>query len=153
MEVVYIKEHNNYDLTLGNVYEAKFYKEGWLLIESDDKGNQVLYRDECFKRDWYSAEEASIHALKFCEKHQGWKRICDIENLENLYKTWEGLPDKVKRSWIKAYGGASAKEAWEEFGQKPCKVQYAFISGKGKFYKKVTDVPTYHNLMQIYKTG
>ncbi|AGK95386.1 hypothetical protein [Clostridium pasteurianum] len=153
MEAKYIKEHNNYDLILGNRYKAKFYKDGWLLIECDDKGNSVLYREECFEREEYSPEEAAMYALKFCEKHPGWKRICDIENHENLYKNWDELSEKDKKPWINDYGILSAKDAWEEFGHKPCKVQYGFISGKGKFYKKVTDVPHLHNLMQIYKVG
>lgn len=48
MRVKYIKEHTNYDLTLNKSYEAKFYKEGWILIEGDDKGNRVLYREKYF---------------------------------------------------------------------------------------------------------
>ncbi|WP_061334703.1 hypothetical protein [Clostridium botulinum] len=49
MKYRYIKEHNNYDLTLNKEYEGSKYKEGWILIESDDKENQVLYREECFQ--------------------------------------------------------------------------------------------------------
>lgn len=152
MQAKYVKEHNNYDLTLGKSYDVKFYKEGWLLIESDDKGNSVLYREECFEREWYSTEEASIHALRFCEKHPGWKRICDIEDSDSLYKTWAELPNREKRPWEKEYG-RSAEDAWGEFGNRPCKVPYGFISGKGKFYKKVTDVPCKHNLMMIFKVA
>lgn len=44
MRVVYVKWHNNYDFELGKEYEAKRYKEGWLLIEGQ------LYREECFKK-------------------------------------------------------------------------------------------------------
>lgn len=48
MKVKYIKPHNNYDLTIGKIYEGYRYKDGWFLIKADDKGNQVLYREECF---------------------------------------------------------------------------------------------------------
>ncbi|EQC1535587.1 hypothetical protein ACY1J9_001418 [Clostridium botulinum] len=49
MKYKYIKEHNNYDLTLNKEYDGFKFKDGWILIKSDDKGNQVLYREECFK--------------------------------------------------------------------------------------------------------
>lgn len=152
MEAKYIKEHNNYSLTLSKSYRAKFYKEGWLLIENDDEGNRALYREECFEREEYCTEEASIHALRFCEKYPGWKRICDIEDSDNLYKTWNELSERAKRPWIREYRDR-AEDAWGEWGNKPCKVQYGFISGKGKFYKKVTDVPHLHNLIMIFKVG
>jgi len=43
-------------------------------------------------------DEAAIYVLRFCEKHPGWKRICDIENNKNLYKTWEELLEKDKKT-------------------------------------------------------
>lgn len=49
MKVKYIKSHNNYDLTIGKTYEGYRYKNGWLLINEDDKGNRVLYREEFFE--------------------------------------------------------------------------------------------------------
>lgn len=153
MKAKYIKEHNNYDLTLGNIYEATFYKEGWLLIKNDDIGNSVLYRDKCFEREEFSTDEAAIYALRFCEKHPGWKRICDIENTESLYKAWEELAEKDKKPWIKDFGILGAMDAWKELGVAPCKVQYGFISGNGKFYKRVTDVPRLHNLMMVFKVS
>lgn len=45
MKVKYIKEHNNYDFVLEEVYAASKYKEDWLLI------NGQLYREECFKKE------------------------------------------------------------------------------------------------------
>jgi hypothetical protein len=48
MEVIYIKEHNNYDLVLGQKYSAIFYKKGWLLVEVDYM-NKALLREESFK--------------------------------------------------------------------------------------------------------
>jgi hypothetical protein len=49
MKVKYVKSHNNYDLTIGKIYHSTRYKDGWLLITEDDKGNRVLYREECFE--------------------------------------------------------------------------------------------------------
>lgn len=105
------------------------------------------------EREEYSTDEAAIHALRFCEKHPGWKRICDIGDTKSLYKTWEELSEREKRLWVKDYGTLGAEDAWNEFGSAPCKVQYGFISGKGKFYKKVTDVPHLHNLMMVFKVS
>ncbi|KRU40021.1 hypothetical protein [Clostridium sporogenes] len=31
------------------------------------------------------------------------------------------------------------------------KIQYGFISCKGKFYKKITDIPKYHNSIMVVK--
>lgn len=152
MKAKYTKKHNNYDLTLGKLYDASFYKIGWLLV-NDDLGSNVLCREECFEREEYCVNQAAAYALKFCEKYPKWKRICDIENQEYLYKVWEELSGKEQEPWINQYGALGAKEAWKEFGHAPCKVQFAFISGAGKFYKHVTDVPPLHNMMQIYKIG
>lgn len=101
----------------------------------------------------FSTDEAAIYALRFCEKYPGWKRICDIENTESLYKTWEELAERDKKPWIKECGELGAMDAWNEFGVAPCKVQYGFISGNGKFYKNVTDVPSLHNFMMVFKVG
>lgn len=49
MKVKYIRSHNNYDLTIGKIYEGTKYKDGWTLIKEDDKGNRVLYREEFFE--------------------------------------------------------------------------------------------------------
>ena len=43
MKVKYVKNHNNYDFALGQVYEASKYKNGWLMIEGQ------LYREEQFE--------------------------------------------------------------------------------------------------------
>lgn len=50
MKYKYVKGHANYDLTLGKEYDGFKFKEGWILIKYDDKGKQVLYREECFKQ-------------------------------------------------------------------------------------------------------
>lgn len=99
----------------------------------------------------YTVEQASEHAKNWCKKHKGWKRICDIDDSDNLYKTWDELNEKIKRSWINEYGNYSAESAWLEFGRRPCKVPFGFITGKGEFYKDVRQVPLYHNLMMVYK--
>lgn len=49
MKVKYINPHNNYDLTIGQIYEGTKYKDGWISVKADDKGNRVLYREECFE--------------------------------------------------------------------------------------------------------
>jgi hypothetical protein len=130
-------------------------------IFADDCNVRASWENRCTVNDCinanseesYTTEQAAQESLKWCEKHPGWKRICDIEDSNSLYKTWDELSEKEKKSWINYYGVLGAKGAWEEFGHKPCKVKYGFISGKGEFYKKVTDVPPLHNLMMVFKIG
>jgi len=99
----------------------------------------------------YTPKQASQQAVEWCKGHSGWKRICDIEDSDSLYKTWDELSERDRNSWIADYGSYSAEAAWREFGRRPCKVPYGFISGKGEFYKNVLQVPTLHNLMMIFK--
>ncbi|HHX61095.1 MAG TPA: hypothetical protein GX707_10350 [Epulopiscium sp.] len=51
MKVKYIKEHNNYDLTVGKVYPGHIYSpnDKWVFVTEDDYCNQVLYRREYFE--------------------------------------------------------------------------------------------------------
>ena len=97
----------------------------------------------------FTVEEASERAKSWCAAHPGWQRICDIANTDALYKTYAELPQRVQRSW-EANGGEAE---WKEFGRAPCKVPKGFISGAGKFYRDVLDVPRFHNLMMVFKTG
>jgi len=100
----------------------------------------------------YTTEQASQHALNWCAKNPKWKRICDIPDSDALYKTWEELPIKVRDSWESRYG-YDAKSAWREFGYRPCKVKFGFISGKGEFFRNVLDVPRFHNIMMVFRVG
>ncbi|MRY42793.1 hypothetical protein [Clostridium beijerinckii] len=105
------------------------------------------------KEEYYSTDEAAQKALEWCDKHEGWKRICDIEDSDSLYKNWDELSDKEKKPWIGYYGEFSAESAWRELEKRPCKVKYGFITGKGEFYNNILKVPKFHNLMQVYKVG
>lgn len=100
------------------------------------------------KEEFYTTEQAAAHAIEWCAANPGWQRICDIEDVGALYKTYAELPARDRRSWD-AKGG---EYAWKEFGHQPCKVPRGFISGKGEFYRDVLAVPRFHNLMTVYKT-
>jgi len=102
--------------------------------------------------EYYTTEQASQRAIEYCEKHKGWKRICDVEDIDKLYYDWNELKQKERDCWINEYGKHSAEDAWREFGKEKCKVKIGFISGKGEFYSDVLKVPRFHNLMQIFKT-
>lgn len=45
----YIKEHNNYDLTIGKTYPGYLYNSEWVYIAEDDNYRFALYRKECFE--------------------------------------------------------------------------------------------------------
>lgn len=101
----------------------------------------------------YTTEQASQHAVEWCKKHKGWKRICDIENSDSLYYNWDEIEKKEKDYWINSFGEYSAESAWREFGIAKCKVKKGYITGKGEFYKNILEVPLFHNLMTILKVG
>lgn len=103
------------------------------------------------KEESYSVEQAAEHAVRWCSEHKGWERICDIDDSDSLYKTFDELPLRVRKSWEKEYP-TDPQGAWEEWGHKPCKVKYGFISGKGEFYRDILKVPRFHNLMMVFKT-
>lgn len=96
----------------------------------------------------FTTEQAADRAKAWCTAHPGWQRICDVPNSDALYKTFSELPERDQRAWH-ACGGEAA---WKEFGRAPCKVPNGFISGAGKFYRNVLDVPRFHNLMMVFKT-
>lgn len=115
-----------------------------LVIVSQDPGGRM---DEFF-----TTEQAAAHALSWCSKNPKWKRICDIPDSDSLYKTWEELPKKVRDSWTARYG-YDAESAWLEFGTRPCKVKYGYISGKGEFFRNILHVPRFHNVMMVFRVG
>jgi len=104
------------------------------------------------ERESYTTEQAAEHAKKWCARHRGWQRICDIEDSDALYKNWDELSTKERAGWEEEYR-SSAEAAWLEFGRKPCKVPSGFITGKGEFYKDVLQVPIWHNLMMVFQTS
>ena len=95
-------------------------------------------------------EDVLKESLNWCETHPGWKRICDIEDTDSLYKTWDELSDKEKRPWIKEYK-SGAEECWGEYGKNPCKVIYGFVTGKGEFYENISLAISHGDFMQVYK--
>lgn len=117
--------------------------------DTDEKDNGTTKSDS---QDSFTTEQASNHAKIWCANHRGWQRICDIEDSDALYKTWDELPAKVRKEWEAHYGN-SGEAAWLEFGRKPCKVPNGFITGKGEFYENVLDVPILHNLMMVFQTS
>jgi hypothetical protein len=74
-------------------------------------------------------------ASKWCNANKGWQPIFDIGNgADHLYVQWEELSAKERREWGKNGYRNAAKECWEEFGMKKCKVPYGFIASDGNFY-------------------
>lgn len=96
----------------------------------------------------FSVEDAARHALAWCEKHPGWQRICDIKDVDLLYKSYAELPEAERARWNKHDG----ETAWREAGSRPCKVPFGFITGTGAFVRNVLEVPQFHNFMMVFKT-
>jgi len=100
-------------------------------------------------KEFYSAEQASKHALEWCKRNPAWRRICDIPDHSVFEKTYNEIP-KRDRAWWDKNGG---EECWREFGIAGTKVPTGFISGKGEFYDSVLKVPLHHNLMMVFRVG
>ena len=56
-----------------------------------------------------------------------WSLICDIEDTDSLYVQWHELPKPERMSWIGKYG-EGGRWAFEEFGNKRCKVERKFLN-------------------------
>jgi hypothetical protein len=140
------------------------YKDDWngKLYEVKGEGDYRKYYTPVFNgnkivgfttSEFYSPDQASKHAIKWCQDNPGWERICDIKNSDRLYLTWQDLTKKAKKFWEEEYGRHSAESAWQEFGTAICKVSRGFVTGKGEFYtwENQEQIPFGHNLMMVFK--
>ena len=100
-------------------------------------------------KEFYSAEQASLHAADWCKRHPAWRRICDIPDHSSLMKTYDEIPKRERAYWEENGG----EECWREFGTGESKVPTGFISGKGEFFDHVLKVPRHHNLMMVFRVG
>ena len=60
------------------------------------------------------------------KENSEWELCCDINDTDSLYIQWEELSKRVRMSWIGTYR-AGAKDAFEEFATKKCKVETAVL--------------------------
>lgn len=100
----------------------------------------------------YTTDQAANKAKEWCQSNPGWERVCDIEDSDALYVSYNELSKKEKKGWEDQYP-FDAEDAWAEFGTAKCKVPYGFITGKGEFYNEVISVPHGHQLMLVFKTN
>ena len=79
-----------------------------------------------------------------------WELICDIEDSDALYVQWEELTSRERMSWVGTYRTA-ARDAFEEFAIKRCKVKRAVLCPDMQL-RDVMDWP--HGFcMLVFKTG
>lgn len=79
-----------------------------------------------------------------------WKLICDMHDTDYLYVQWPELPKRARMSWIGKYGSA-AKDMFEEFAVKECKVECMVLGSDMKLYA-MKDWP-HGNTMTVFKTS
>jgi len=105
-------------------------------------------RAESTMNETSTFEEVLQHSSEWCVKNPAWIRICDLPDghCESLHVQWTELSATQQRRWGSEY-------SYNEFGDKRCKVPYGFVSGKGEFYKRITDVPRFHNSMMVFRIG
>jgi hypothetical protein len=96
----------------------------------------------------YTVEQAAQHAIAWCGKYPAWVRICDMPAgyCESLYVQWTDLSATQQRRW-------ESELAYNEWATKRRKVPAGVISGKGKFYEHICDVPVGHNSMMVFRVG
>jgi hypothetical protein len=91
--------------------------------------------------------------IKRCREWQkqnaDWELFCDMENAERLYTQWEDLPKNIKLYWTGKYRD-DAREAFEEFGLKKCKVSSGVLDCNMVMHTH-EDWP-YGNAMSVYRT-
>lgn len=98
------------------------------------------------------AFKAAELARNWCQANPGWQPICDIGNgAEHLYFQWGELPAKTRREWGSDHDEHGAKEAWEEFGTKICKVPNGFVAEDGQFYSTQDFLGLSLNGMMVFK--
>ena len=92
---------------------------------------------------------------KFIERCRAWQKqnpdwelICDIDDTEYLYVQWSEIPKNVRMSWIGKYS-TGAKDMFEEYGSKQCKVERKVLDENMHL---VTVWPR-GNAMTVYRTS
>lgn len=79
-----------------------------------------------------------------------WELCCDIHDTDYLYVQWSELSKTVRMSWIGKYG-SGAKDVFEEFGTKACKVE-CMILDKNMRLHCLGDWPE-GDTMTVFKTS
>ncbi len=87
---------------------------------------------------------------KWQKENPEWELICDRDETESLYVQWHELPKSERMSWIGMYRDC-AKEAFEEFSIKECKVDQAVLCPDLKL-REVNKWPKGF-CMLVFKTG
>lgn len=95
--------------------------------------------------------EAQLEKYRQWQKeHPEWDLFCDMDDTDHLYVQWNELPKAERMSWIGTYRD-SARDAFEEFGTKKCKVEKAVLCPDLKL-RNVLDWPPGF-CMLVFKTG
>lgn len=79
-----------------------------------------------------------------------WELLCDIHNTDHLYVQWSELPKRTRMWWVGKYGSA-AKDMFEEFGDKSCKVEKKVLDRTLRLHS-ISDWPD-GLAMTVYRTS
>ena len=86
---------------------------------------------------------------KWQKENSEWELCCDIPNTDIFYIQWNELSKNERMSWIGTYG-RGAKDMFEEFGIKRCKVQQKVLDDNLELHE-VSDWPC-GEAMLVFKT-
>ena len=82
------------------------------------------------------------------KENPDWELICDIHDTDFLYVQWSEIPKAARMSWIGKYRDG-AKEMFEEYGIKQCKVERMALDSDMRL---CTKWPV-GNAMTVYRTS
>jgi hypothetical protein len=109
--------------------------------------NRINFFENELKGHYLAKEKAKI----YCKENPEWEMICNIDNIDDYYYTWEELSEEEQKPWIDYYGKLDADKAWREFSYGKCKVENGHIGEDGKFYDRIP--MTLVNVMMVFKIG
>lgn len=87
---------------------------------------------------------------KWQKENPDWELICDINDTDYLYVQWSELPKSARMSWVGSYG-TEAREMFEEYGRKPCKVDCMVLDNDMRLHD-LKDWPQGHT-MTVFRTS
>ena len=94
-------------------------------------------------------EEQLARYREWQKQNPEWELCCDIQDTDALYVQWEELLNRERKQWISDFHD-SAKNAFDEFAIKRCKVQNAVLCPD----MQIRDVMDWPNgfCMLVFKT-
>lgn len=83
------------------------------------------------------------------KKNRDYELCCDVPDASIHYVQWSELPKAERMSWVGSFGRC-AKDAFEEFGTKRCKVEVSVLDCNMNLLDVMSWPPG--NAMMVFRT-